>query len=557
MDLWTLLGDIVVLLASSLLLGAIFSRLGQSPLVGYLLAGMVLGGPGSIQLVKSERDIEAIAELGVALLLFSLGLEFSIGRLKKLGLRPLIGGVLQVVFTLLIGACAAYLLGLPAREAIALGAMVSLSSTAVVLRMLMERGELEMPHGRNSLAVLLTQDMAVVPLVLLMTLLAGGGNATEVAWNVGRLFMMAGALVAGLFLLNKIALLVLGTLTLHRNRELTVIFAVVTGLGSTWAAHTAGVSPALGAFVAGMLLGSSAFATQIRADVSSLRVVLLTLFFGAAGMVADPIWILKNWALVTSVTALVTIGKLAVTWITFRVVGHSTRVAAATGLCLAQMGEFAFVLGSIGRASGVVSSNIYALLVSVTIVSFFLSALLVPAAPRFGNRIATLTGAPSAPKDDVLVAESAPDVVIIGFGPAGQIAARPFVDRNCHIAVLDLNQSGVHLARQLGFDAEVGDATQHEVLEHVQIAKAKIVVITIPHHSSAISILAQVRQHAPCAHVVVRSRYKLHTADFAAAGAHVTLGDEEQVGESLAAHLRQWLATHEESTLSVVKPNAS
>ena len=205
MDLWLLIGDIVVLLAASLVLGAIFSRFGQSPLVGYILAGMVLGGPGSIQLVKSEHDIESIAELGVALLLFSLGLEFSIGRLKKLGLRPLIGGAVQVVLTMAIGACAAFLFGLEARESIAFGAMISLSSTAVVLRMLMERGELEMPHGRNSLAVLLTQDIAVVPLVLLMTLLAGGGNAAEIARDVGKLLLMMGLLIGGLFLSPMIA----------------------------------------------------------------------------------------------------------------------------------------------------------------------------------------------------------------------------------------------------------------------------------------------------------------------------------------------------------------
>jgi len=546
MDLWTLLGDIVVLLAASLLLGGLLSRLGQSPLVGYLIAGMFLGGPGSLHVVGSEGEIEAIAELGVALLLFSLGLEFSIERLKKLGVRPLIGGVAQVVLTVAIGAAAAFLFGLEATESIAFGAMISLSSTAVVLRMLMERAELEMPHGRNSLAVLLTQDMAVVPLAILMALLAGGGTASEVAWDVGKLLLMAAALVLGLFLLNKIAVVVLGTLTLHRNRELTIIFAVVTGLGSAWAAHVAGLSPALGAFVAGMLLGSSVFATQVRADVSSLRVVLLTLFFGAAGMVADPIWILQNWHVVAAVTLLLTSGKLAVIWAIFQALGHSTRVASATGLCLAQIGEFAFVLGSIGVASGVVTSETYALVVSVTIVSFFLSAALVPAAPRFGNRIATLFGAKSDLPEDKSTLDEGPDVVIIGFGPAGQIAARPFVDRDSQVTVIDLNRAGVRRAELLGFRGAVGDATQSDVLEHAHVAHAKAIVITIPHHHSAMMILEQVRQLAPHAHLVVRSRYQIHTNDYVAAGAHAVVGDEEQVGESLSDHLRQWLDENEE-----------
>lgn len=546
MDLWTLLGNVVVLLAASLLLGGLFSRFGQSPLVGYLIAGMMLGGPGSFHVVGSEEEIESISELGVALLLFSLGLEFSIDRLKKLGVRPLIGGVVQIVLTVAIGAAAAFVFGLKLTESIAFGAMISLSSTAVVLRILMERAELEMPHGRNSLAVLLTQDMAVVPLAILMTLLAGGGSASEVAWDVGKLLLMAAALVIGLLLLNKIAVLVLGTLTLHRNRELTMIFAVVTGLGSAWAAHTAGLSPALGAFVAGMLLGSSAFATQVRADISSLRVVLLTLFFGAAGMVADPIWIVSNWYLVAAVAALLTLGKLAIIWAIFQTLGHSARVASATGLCLAQIGEFAFVLGSIGVTSGVVTTELYALVVSVTIVSFFLSAVLAPAAPRFGNRVAMLFGERPAATKDKLISGDGPNVVIIGFGPAGQIAAQPFVDQNCQVIVIDLNHDGVRRAQQLGFHGAVGDATQSDVLEHAQVAQAKAVVITVPHQRSAMMILEQVRQLAPQAHVAVRSRYQMHTNDYVEAGAHAVVGDEEQVGESLAAHLRQWLVSQGE-----------
>jgi len=556
MDLWTLLGNIVVLLAASLLLGGLLSRFGQSPLVGYLVAGMLLGGPGSLHVVGSESEIEAVAELGVALLLFSLGLEFSIERLKKLGMLSLVGGALQVVMTIVAGAGVAYLCGLQAAEAVAVGALISLSSTAVVLRTLMDRNELEMPHGRNSLAVLLTQDIAVVPLAILMTLLAGGGSAAEVAWDTGKLMLMAAALVLGLFLLNKVAVLVLGALTLQRNRELTIIFAIVTGLGSAWAAHSVGLSPALGAFVAGMLLGSSVFATQVRADVSSLRIVLLTLFFGAAGMVADPVWIFQNWHIVAMVTLAVTAGKLFIIWAIFQLLGQTARVSSATGLCLAQIGEFAFVLGSIGVAGGVVAPETYALIVSVTIVSFFLSAALVPAAPHFGNRVAMLFGAKPVVYEEN-TATNGPDVVIIGFGPAGEIAAQPFIDRDYQLTVIDLNRKGVHRAEQLGFHGVVGDATQSDVLEHAHIAQAKAVVITVPHHASAMTILGQVRHLAPHAHVVVRSRYQLHTSDFVAAGAHAVVGDEEQVAASLAGHLSQWLESQEEAVNDQMDSDAS
>lgn len=544
MDLWSLFGDIVILLGACLVLGALFSRFGQSPLVGYLLAGAIMGGRGSLHLVGSQQEIENIAELGVALLLFSLGLEFSLTRLKNLGAKPLLGGVMQVVLTILLATGVGLVFHLSVKESIALGAMVCLSSTAIVLRILMERSEMEMPHGRNSLAVLLTQDMAVVPLALLMTILGGDGTSLDVAKQVVWLLFSASVLILGLYLLNKIAVLALGTLTLHRNRELTVLFAVVTGLGAAWASHAAGVSPALGAFVAGMLLGSSAFATQIRADVSSLRVVLLTLFFGAAGMVADPLWMLKHWHIIAAFSVVLIIGKMLIVWGIFRTLGHSPRVASATGLCLAQVSEFAFVLGSIGRASGVVTEDLYALVVSLTIVSFIISAILVPLAPPFGNWVANL----SKKKRFEFAAiephlEPAQDVIIIGFGPAGQIAARELIDCKTRVAVIDLNREGVRKAQNLGFQAEIGDATQEEILDHINLTEAKAIVITIPHHQSAMTILESVRQKAPHVQTFVRSRYQLHTDAFVSAGAHIVVGDEEQVGERLAEHLRQWRVT--------------
>lgn len=541
MDLWTILRDIVVLLGASLLVGGLFARFRQSPIVGYLLAGMLLGGPGSLHAVDSAREIEAISELGVALLLFSLGLEFSISRLKRLGAKPLIGGVSQVCATIAAGLIGATLCGLPLREAIAIGAMVSLSSTAVVLRILMERSEMEMPHGNNSLGVLLTQDMAVVPLALLMTVLGGDGQRGEIVWNIFRLVAMAGGLVAAFVVLNRIAVSALGTLTLHRNRELTVIFAVFTGLGAAWASHAVGVSPALGAFVAGMLLGSSPFATQIRADVAPLQVVLLTLFFGAAGMVADPIWIITNLHLVAAVVAMILLGKLVIIWGIFVALGQSVRIAVATGVCLAQIGEFAFVLGSIGRAGSVVTESTYALIVSSAIVSFFLSAILVPRAARIGDWAARLFGRGVSQAETDESRQCPPDVVIIGFGPAGQIVAGNLMDRNLQVMVLDLNHASIGKAQQWGLRAEVGDATQHEVLENAQVAKSRVVVITIPHHKSALAVLNHIRSHAPHIHTVVRVRYEAFRDDFVIAGADVITGDEQQAGESLSEHLNAWL----------------
>ncbi|MCB9783682.1 MAG: cation:proton antiporter [Candidatus Omnitrophica bacterium] len=542
MELWKLLLDVIVLLTACLIVGGIFSRFGQSPLVGYLLSGMLLGGPGSIRAVKSEHEIETIAELGVSLLLFSIGLEFSFKRLKDLGSKPLLGGVLQVTLTAMATAGIVFFLGLASKESIAVGAMIALSSTACVLRILIEKGEMEAVHGRNSLAVLLVQDMSVVPLAILMTLLASGGGVAGILSDLGQIVLWAAALIFALYVLvNKLAVWALGTLTLERNRELTVLLAVVTGLGSTWAAHAVGISPALGAFIAGLFIGSSAFATQIRADISSLRVILLTLFFGGAGMVADPVWILKNFHIVFGAVFLLVVGKTAVIGFVFRLLGQPVSTCLATGICLAQIGEFAFVLGAIGLEGKVISEATYQLIVSTAIVSLFITPFLIPHSLKLGVRIASWIPGASGEVDRQSGSEGFhPDAVMVGFGPAGQIAARALMDHAVKVLVLDLNHDGVKKAREFGFEGQVGDATHPEVLEHAHIETARIVVITIPHQKSALEILGHVRDLAPQAHVVVRSRYQRYTNDIVMAGTHAVFGDEEEIGGRIARYIESW-----------------
>jgi len=541
-EIWPTLLDIVILLGGSLLLGGLFSRFGQSPLVGYLLAGMILGG-GGFNLIHSEHNVEAISELGATLLLFSLGLEFSVDRLRSLGGRSLLGGVSQVVLTLAAGALVGLIFGLKPVEAIVVGAMVSLSSTAVVLRVLMERAEIDSAHGRNSLAVLLIQDMAVVPLAILFAILSGGGTPGEILANIGRILLLAAGLVLGLYvLLEKVAVAALGTLTLERNRELTLILAVLTGLGSAWAAQEIKISPALGAFVAGMFLGSSAFATQVRADVASLRTLLLTLFFSAAGMKANPAWIAQHWPLVTGITALLIVGKTIIVWLVFVWLKQLHQIALASGISLAQIGEFAFVLGSLAVSSGILSEETNTVMVSVTILTLFISPYLVPRAPALGYFLATKVFRRKETFAKLHKASSeGPDVVVFGYGPAGQLAARPFSNTAFRLLVIDLNQEGVRRARQCGFEGEIGDATQPEVLEHFSLGSVKLFIITIPNFTEALKILSGIRLLAPTAQVVVRSRYQTHSHQFATAGAHTVFGDEEEIGQRLGTFAHGWI----------------
>ncbi len=539
---WEVLLDIVLLLAGALVLGGIFSRLGQSALVGYLLAGMLMGGPGSVQVIRFEKDVEAVAELGVSLLLFSLGLEFSWQRLRHLGLRTLLGGVAQVVLTCATAALAATLFGLGGMAAFAVGAMVALSSTACVLRVLMERGELDSVHGRNALGILLVQDMAVVPLAVLLAVLAGGGSVGRLAFDLGRTIVLAAVLVGVLHVVLKVvAVRLLGVLTLEKNRELAVLLAVATGLGSAWAAHGVGLSPALGAFVAGMFLGGSPFATQIRADIAALRVVLLTLFFGAAGMVANPLWMLANWQLVVGVTVLLMTGKVLIVWGVLRVLGQTTGNALATGVSLAQLGEFAFVLGGMALKSGAIAGEDYLVIVSSAFLSLSVTPFCISAAPRIGTWVDRLRRRRVEGREPADEPRHGPEVIIVGFGPAGEAVGRTLSGSGRDVLVLDLNVKTIRHAESLGLRGSVGDASHADVLEHAHVESAQLVVITVPGVTAAAMVLKQVRSLAPQAHVVVRTRYQRHRVQFESSGAHAVIGDEQAVGEGLASYVTEHL----------------
>jgi CPA2 family monovalent cation:H+ antiporter-2 len=535
MESWDMLLQIIILLLACLLAGGFMAWLKQSPLVGYLLAGMVMGGPGSLAIVKGEQQIESIAELGVALLLFSLGLEFSWKRVIGFGRTTLLSGAVQVIATLLIAALFCRLFSLTMATSLAIGSMICLSSTAAVLRVLIDRGEMDSQAGRNSLAVLLVQDMAVVPLAIMVPLLSEGGEPAVVAVRILGILLTATVVIGTLyFLLQFVAVKAFQSAAFGRNRELTVLLSVIIGLGATWAAHAARLSPALGAFVAGMFLGNSRFAVQIRADVGSLRIVLLTLFFGAVGMIADPVWMFRNLPLVLAVAALIMAGKAIILFLLLLLFGKSRGVALSTALCLCQVGEFAFVLGSEARVGNILTESQYSLLVSAAIVTLMTTPSLISVAPRISaflnRRRGHLVSADSQQPAD----HPACEVLIIGFGPAGRGAVRHLGNATSRVLVLDLSPAGIAAAEEMGFRAEIGDASNAEVLEHLHLEHLRMLVITIPSRDDALAILNQIRIIAPQATKIVRSRHQIFMPEFLNAGADIVVGDEEEVQRALA-----------------------
>jgi len=552
LDLWNALLDILILLLAALVLGALCERLRQSPILGYLAAGTLLG-PNALSIVSNTSQVSDIAELGVALLLFTIGLEFSWSRLRKLGPAALGGGTAQILVTLGIGAGVAMLFGMSMQSAITIGALVALSSTACVLRLLVSRAEIDSHHGRHALGILLMQDIAVVPLVLLVTVLGEQGSIEQVGMGIFKSLFLAFVLVSILYVALKwVVPRILEFEALHRNRDLPILLAIVTGLGSAWGSHQLGLSPALGAFIAGMILAESPFATQIRADIGSIRTLLVTLFFSSIGMLGDPAWFASHLPAVLTLVAAIVVGKALIIWVILRAFRLTHTNALAAGICLGQVGEFSFVLAAVGRGT-VISEELFTLIISATITTLFFTPYLVALAPRISVFIVeflgklklidpgvTHAGDPASPSTD--------HIIIIGFGPAGQAVGQSLSQMAQRVSVIDLNPSTPILSRQLGLAGTIGDATQPDVLEHANVTSAAAVIVTVPDPAAACAIVELVRWLAPDVHIIARARYHRYFEDLHAGGAHEVIDEEHLVGTRLAARLRKKIRSDEQDT---------
>ncbi len=539
---WEVLFQLLVLLAAALVIGTLFEQFKQSAILGYLIAGMLLG-PHLFGVVDNESGVPVIAELGVSLLLFAIGLEFSAKRLIRLGPIAALGGSLQVTITLGLAMGVCLLLGLELKSSIAVGAAVALSSTACVLRLLTDRAELDSVHGRTALGMLLLQDIAVVPLVLLVTMLGGDGGLANMGLGLLKAFGLIIGLVTGFLLITKFILPpLMRQLSLARDRELLILLAIVLAIGSACAAHALELSPALGAFIAGMMLAESPFATQIRADIGGLRIIFITLFFGSVGMLGDPIWIFENFPLVLGTTVLILVGKaLIITGIglSFRL---PIRHALASGFVLAQVGEFGVVIAGIAQSNELFGEDLFRLLVSSMLLSLFITPLLTKKALKLGQKLESFW--PSSSKRDEHFdelnngsgSESAKSLVlIVGFGPSGQRVARELMDtEDVESVIIDIRPNNIDLAKSMGLKAYLGDATNLDFLIHYGILKASAIVLTVPDHRASIRIVESVRTLNAKVVIVARARYHTFISELETAGATLAVDEEYLTGKRLA-----------------------
>jgi CPA2 family monovalent cation:H+ antiporter-2 len=537
MNEWTILQDALLLLLGAMLLGALFERFKQNAVLGYLLAGALLG-PHAFNALPNRDAILSIAELGVTLLLFAIGMEFSWRKLRRIGSIALGGGTLQVLVTMGAAAWVGGRFGLDTRQAIAVGATIALSSTALVTRLLFDRAEIDSLHGRSTVGILLLQDIAVVPLVLLVTALAGDGSSAAFGWDMARSLFSALLLVAAIVVILKYVFPRLVSFSAEgANRDLPALLAVVTAVGCAWGAHALGLSPLLGAFVGGVMLAESPFGTQVRADLSPLKTVFVTLFFAAIGTLTNPRLVVEHWVAVCALTAGIVFGKAIIVFVIGRLFRLPAGASAATGLCLGQIGEFSFVLLDIARHTQLIGTELFELMVSVIVATLFLTPYLVALAPRlarFIERHAPATG----DTDGVSEGRSA-HVVLVGFGPAGQAVATHLRKEKTPLVLIEWNPLLAQRADAMGIDTIIGDATRTDVLTRASVGTATAVAITVPDPTAARTITAHARAASSDAIIVTRSRYQRWNEDLLASGATSVSDEETGVGLQVAYELQR------------------
>ncbi len=537
MEVWSVITNITVLLTVALVLGVVAQRLKQSAVVGYLLAGLLLG-PSALGVIDDPASIRTFAELGVVLLIFSIGLELPVARIRAIGSAALIAGTLQIAVTAAVFAFGGKLLGLSWTTAWALGLVAAPSSTACVIRLLEQRTELDSLHGRMALGVLLLQDAALMPLILAMSLL-GSGAGESTGWALVSSFIRMAGLMGVLYLAVRYLLpRALDRTTVLRNRELPLLLAIAVVLSSAGAAHALHISPVLGAFAAGILLAESPYALWIRADVGSLRTVFLTLFFASLAMLDDVSWVRANYLWLLLTVPLVLALKTAVVYVVTRVSRLPVRARVAAGLCLAQTGEFSFVLAQVGRENGALTSDWNQLIIATTV----LGLLVTPYLLRVAARIAQAGSATTALAGDG-AHHYRDHVVVIGLGPAGQTVCRSLAGQT-EMALIDMNPDFRQHAQDVAAEFIAGDATQEPVLAHAGVERARAVVVTIPDHAMALRVIQLISAIAPETAIFTRARTQRFAALLETASTEV-VDDEHAAGERLADRVNRALGFQE------------
>ena len=532
---FSLLIDLTLLIGMAIPIVALAHRASIPSLVGFLVAG-VLVGPSGLGLIGNTGEVEVLAELGVALLLFAVGLELSLSHVRQWARSVFIGGSLQVGATLLCVAGVAIAFGIPAGQAIFYGAIAAMSSTAIVAKLYADRAELDSAHGRSVISILLFQDLCILPLILLLPVLAGMGTADMGA--VGMEFLrglviMTVLVVGGRFIVRQ----TLDRIVLFRDRDLFTLCVAFFGIGTAVVTASAGFSIAIGAFIAGLIISESEYGLQALSDVLPFRAVFSGIFFISIGMLLDVSVLMTQLdVLLLMLTGLITL-KLVLVVVSVLAVGASLSTALISGISLAQIGEFSILLAAVGLPLGLFREGDYQLFLSAAVLSMMATPFMIRAARPIAERIAPSGKRLKRSGDrDGDATESLSDhTVIVGYGVGGRYLARVLDAAGIACIVVEHDADLVRRARQDVIPVAFGDGTQPAVLEHVGARRARVIVFAISAPAEESRGVVVARDLNPSAQIVVRTRYTSSIDELMSVGASEVVVDEFEASIELFA----------------------
>ncbi len=524
-----LLNDIVIIFGLAIAVLFICHRLRVPVVVGFLLTGIFVG-PYGFGLVKAVHEVEILAEIGIVFLLFTIGIEFSLKRLLQIKKSILMGGSLQVSLTFLATLFIARMFGQTFGEAVFMGFLVALSSTAIVLKLIQERAEVDTQYGRTTLGILIFQDIIIVPMILITPLLTGAtGNLTESVFIL--LFKGVGIILLVMVSTKWIVPQVLYQIARTRNQEIFLLSIIVICLGVAWLTSMAGLSLALGAFLAGLIISESEYSHQALGNILPFRDVFTSFFFVSIGMLLDVGFLFRQPGTIVLIALGVLVLKSIITCFTTVLLGFPLRTAILVGLALSQVGEFSFILSGTGVKHGLLAGNIYQLFLAFSILSMAATPFIIILAPRAADIIMRLPLPKRLisgfyPVPEIKVEFKKDHLIIIGFGVNGKNVARAARLSGIPYAVIEMNPETVRSEQAQGEPIYYGDSTQEVILQHANIKNARIVVIAINDPASTRRITEIIRRLNPKVHLIVRSRYLQEMKPLYELGANEVIPEE-------------------------------
>jgi CPA2 family monovalent cation:H+ antiporter-2 len=535
------LEELLIVLAVTISIVFLFQKLRVPVIVGFLLAGVVIG-PGGLGLIKSVNQVETLADIGVVLLLFTIGIEFSLESFLAMQRRIIWAGFLQVFATISVVLIIALSLGASPGVGVFYGFLVTMSSTAIVLRIFNERGEINSIQGRLASGTLLFQDLCIVPMILLVPFLAqsGHGSLFGVAWAIVKSLLALALIVLAA---RKLLPLLLHQVALVRNREVFILFVVLVCLGTAWLSSVAGLSLALGALIAGLVISESELSHQVVAEVLPLRDCFSGIFFISIGMLLNPETLKQDWLtpilellLMVSIKTLVV---LMIFWWFYR----SLRLGIILGLSLAQIGEFSFILAKAGIGHNLLTAAEEQTFLAASILSMIATPFLIQSAHGAADRLTDKMSRSEAPHP---AAERATQtagieghVIIVGYGLNGHNLARVLRESGIPYQVLELDPEMVRAGKAAGEPINFGDGTRTDILEQVGIRRARVLVIAISDPTATARIVSQARRVRSDISIIVRTRYVAEIERLYRLGANQVIPEEFETSVEIFARVLQ------------------